>query len=63
MSTKFLSRQMLLRSLLYVTLLLGAAFFLMPQYVMLVTSFKDADEIRQSSLVSLPGAINFSLVS
>ena len=59
MSTKFHSQQTLLRSLLYVTLLLGAVFFLMPLYVMLVTSLKDADEIRQNSLVSLPRTINF----
>jgi glucose/mannose transport system permease protein len=47
------------RALLYVTLLVGAAFFLAPLYVMVVTSLKDADEIRQNSLVSLPGGMNF----
>jgi glucose/mannose transport system permease protein len=50
---------MFLRALLYVTLLVGAAFFLAPLYVMVVTSLKDADEIRQNSLVSLPGGLNF----
>jgi glucose/mannose transport system permease protein len=50
---------MLSRALLYITLLIGAAFFLAPLYVMVVTSLKDADEIRQNSLVSLPGSINF----
>jgi len=50
---------MLWRVLLYVTLLIGAAFFLAPLYVMVVTSLKDADEIRQHSLVSLPGGLNF----
>lgn len=59
MSTKFLSMHMFSRALLYVTLLVGAAFFLAPLYVMVVTSLKDADEIRQNSLVSLPGSINF----
>lgn len=59
MSTKFLSMHMFLRALLYVTLLVGAAFFLAPLYVMVVTSLKDADEIRQNSLVSLPGGLNF----
>ena len=59
MSTKFFSTQMLSRALLYATLLVGAAFFLAPLYVMVVTSLKDADEIRQNSLVSLPGAMNF----
>jgi glucose/mannose transport system permease protein len=50
---------MLSRALLYITLLIGAAFFLAPLYVMVVTSLKDADEIRQNSLVSLPGGLNF----
>ncbi len=59
MSTKLFSMQMLTRALLYVTLAVGAAFFLAPLYVMVVTSLKDADEIRQSSLVSLPGGLNF----
>ncbi len=59
MSTKLLSTQMLARALLYVTLAVGAAFFLAPLYVMVVTSLKDADEIRQTSLVRLPGAMNF----
>jgi glucose/mannose transport system permease protein len=59
MSTKLLSMDMLWRVLLYVTLLIGAAFFLAPLYVMVVTSLKDADEIRQNSLVSLPGGFHF----
>lgn len=59
MSTNFFSRHMLSRALLYITLLIGAAFFLAPLYVMVVTSLKDADEIRQNSLVSLPGGLNF----
>jgi glucose/mannose transport system permease protein len=59
MSVKFFSMHVFSRALLYVTLLVGAAFFLAPLYVMVVTSLKDADEIRQNSLVSLPGGINF----
>ncbi|PIT77790.1 carbohydrate ABC transporter permease [Limnohabitans sp. B9-3] len=59
MSTKFFSAQTLWRVLLYVTLAVGAIFFLAPLYVMLVTSLKDAEEIRQNSLVSLPGSLNF----
>ena len=58
MSTKLLSMDMLWRVLLYVTLLIGAAFFLAPLYVKVVTSLKDADEIRQNSLVSLPSGLN-----
>lgn len=42
-------------------LLLGfAVFFLAPLYVMLVTSFKSAEEIRSGSLLALPGALDFS---
>lgn len=59
MNTKLFSLHMLSRTLLYATLLIGAAFFLAPLYVMVVTSFKDAEEIRQNSLVSLPGALNW----
>lgn len=42
------------------TLLIGAAFFLAPLYVMVITSLKDADEIRNGNLLSLPGSLNFS---
>lgn len=48
------------RFVLMSTLLIGAAFFLAPLYVMLATSFKDADEIRNGNLLSLPGSLNFS---
>ena len=59
MRTEHFNTQPLWRALLYVTLLLGAVFFLLPLYVMVVTSLKDAEEIRQHSLVSLPQALNF----
>ncbi|WP_370872049.1 carbohydrate ABC transporter permease [Hydrogenophaga sp.] len=48
------------RFALMATLLIGAAFFLAPLYVMVVTSLKDADEIRNGNLLSLPGGLNFS---
>jgi glucose/mannose transport system permease protein len=47
------------RLAVYGLLLLAALFFLAPLYVMLATSFKDADEIRSGNLLSLPGALNF----
>jgi glucose/mannose transport system permease protein len=47
------------RALIYTTLLLAAVLFMAPLYVMLVTSFKDADEIRSGNLLSLPGSLNF----
>jgi len=46
------------RIAVYSLLLLAAFFFLAPLYVMLVTSLKDADEIRSGNLMSLPGALN-----
>ena len=46
------------RLLVYLVLLLAAGFFLAPLYVMLVTSLKDADEIRSGNLLALPRALN-----
>jgi glucose/mannose transport system permease protein len=54
MSTKNLPRV-----LIYATLLFAAFFFLAPLYVMLATSFKDADQIRSGNLLSLPTSLNF----
>ena len=54
MSTKALSRVVL-----YGALLIAALFFLAPLYVMLVTSFKDAEQIRSGNLLSLPTSLNF----
>ena len=47
------------RVLIYGVLLLAALFFLAPMYVMLATSFKNAEEIRSGNLLSLPGSLNF----
>jgi glucose/mannose transport system permease protein len=58
MTAKTLPRQ-LSRFAVYAVLLLAAAFFLAPLYVMLATSFKDAEEIRQGNLLSLPSSLNF----
>ena len=41
---------------LYAFLLIAAAFFLMPLYVMMVTSLKGMPEIRQGNLLALPTA-------
>ena len=41
------------RLLVYGVLALATAFFLLPLYAMLVTSFKDAEEIRSTSLLAL----------
>ena len=47
------------RFLIYTILLVAAFFFLAPLYVMLVTSFKDAAQIRSGNLMSLPTSLNF----
>lgn len=47
------------RVLVYAVLLVAAFFFLAPLYVMLATSFKDADQIRSGNLLSLPNSLNF----
>jgi glucose/mannose transport system permease protein len=44
------------RLVVYGLLLLFALFFLAPLYVMLVTSFKTLDEIRDGNMMSLPAA-------
>ena len=54
MNTKDLSR-----ALVYGVLLVAAFFFLAPLYVMLATSLKDAEQIRNGNLLSLPHTINF----
>ncbi len=53
-----MNARLLPRLAVYGLLLLAAFFFLAPLYVMLVTSFKDAGEIRSGNLLSLPGALN-----
>ncbi|PXW98144.1 carbohydrate ABC transporter membrane protein 2 (CUT1 family) [Sphaerotilus hippei] len=47
------------RFIIWSLLLLFAAFFLLPLYVMLATSLKDMADIRNGNLLSLPSALNF----
>ncbi len=47
------------RLAVYAVLGVAALFFLAPLYVMLVTSFKDAEQIRSGNLLSLPTSLNF----
>ncbi|OQW87115.1 MAG: sugar ABC transporter permease [Rhodoferax ferrireducens] len=47
------------RLAVYAVLLFAALFFLAPLYVMLATSFKDAEQIRSGNLLSLPNSLNF----
>jgi len=47
------------RALVYGVLLVAAFFFLAPLYVMVATSLKDAEQIRNGNLLSLPHALHF----
>ena len=47
------------RFLIYAVLSVAALFYLLPLVVMLITSFKDLDEVRTGSLLSLPQSIRF----
>jgi len=47
------------RAAVYAVLGVAAFFFLAPLYVMLATSFKDAEQIRSGNLLSLPQGLNF----
>jgi glucose/mannose transport system permease protein len=47
------------RGLVYALLLLAALLFIAPLYVMLVTSFKDAEQIRQGNVLSLPTSLQW----
>ena len=51
--------KILLRWALYIMLGLFALFYLMPLFVMVITSFKSLDEIRTGDLISLPREVTF----
>ena len=44
------------RALVYTALLLMAIYYLLPLYVMLTTSFKSLDDIREGNMLALPQA-------
>lgn len=48
------------RYLVYAALLLVCLYYLMPLFVMVVTSLKSLDEIRSGSLVALPKEVSFA---
>jgi len=54
MNAKAMTEKYISRGLVYAVLLIAAAFFLTPLYVMVATSFKDAEQIRSGNLLSLP---------
>ena len=47
------------RALIYTSLIAFALIYLLPMFVMIITSLKTLDEIRQGNILSLPSAINF----
>lgn len=51
---RFFTRNLLHRLLLWAVLLAFAAYFLLPLYVMVSTSLKDMDQLRDGHLLSLP---------
>ncbi|EGI75938.1 carbohydrate ABC transporter permease [Hylemonella gracilis] len=59
MNAKPLSFQWLSRALIYTSLGLGALLFLAPLYVMVITSLKDAEQIRAGNLLALPTSLNW----
>jgi glucose/mannose transport system permease protein len=59
MSAKPLSFQWLSRALIYGSLGLGALLFLAPLYVMVITSLKDAEQIRAGNLLAWPTKPNW----
>jgi glucose/mannose transport system permease protein len=52
-------KNVVLRGLLYLILILFAAYYLFPLIVMISTSLKSLDEIREGSLISLPRVVTF----
>lgn len=54
------SKQLMGRAFIYSLLLSFAIIYLAPLYVMLVTSFKDIEEIRTGNILALPNTLNFS---
>jgi glucose/mannose transport system permease protein len=59
MSTRRRNNERFQRFAIWSVLLLFAVVFLLPLYVMVATSLKDMAEVRDGSLLSLPGSLNF----
>jgi glucose/mannose transport system permease protein len=55
-----MSAKVVSRWLVYGVLLLAALIFLAPLYVMLATSFKDAEQLRSGNLLSPPASLDFA---
>ncbi len=53
-------QSILSRILIYTLLIISAIYFLLPLFVMIITSLKDIDEIKNGNLLSLPKEITFA---
>lgn len=53
-------KQGLTRLGIYIFLGIFAVYFLLPVFIMIITSLKDLDDIKNGNLLSLPSAISFS---
>ena len=54
------TKKRIYRWILFIILGIFALYYITPLYVMIVTSFKTMEEIRQGNLFSLPGSLNLS---
>ena len=52
------TKKLIYRWVLFIILGIFALYYITPLYVMIVTSFKTMEEIRQGNLFSLPGSLN-----
>jgi glucose/mannose transport system permease protein len=59
-TTENTPKTILIRIFVYSLLSLSALYFLIPLFIMLVTSLKTLEDIRAGSLISLPKAMDFS---
>ena len=54
------TKKLIYRWVLFIILGIFALYYITPLYVMIVTSFKTMEEIRQGNLFSLPGSLNLT---
>ena len=52
------TKKLIYRWILFIILGIFALYYITPLYVMIVTSFKTMEEIRQGNLFSLPSSLN-----
>ena len=53
------NKKIIYRWILFIVLGLFSIYYIAPLYVMIVTSLKSMEEIRQGNLFSLPNSLNF----